>query len=275
MGDFTTSPPDPAVDDAVAKPVTSLASIDDEGEGCGDGEVDCEPPPNKKRRTDGGFKQSGLKEGMHRAPYTLLLKYHVATEFRRNQELKEKGLITNPLECTSQAYNGLAFSNVWKWHQQLEQLRVAITHETSGCRRLSNRKTSIVSFISKQARKLSLNPGRKATYFAAEAELLNMLKEARSKELKLTERWLKINMKRVIGTHYGSEAAERFRGSYGWLHRFCARNNLSLRRTTNKKHESLEIRLPKIKRWHARLRMRLKDAPGQSLIQFGGEQASR
>ena len=58
LGDFTTSPPDPAVDDAVTEPVTSLASIDDEGEGCGDGEVDCEPPPNKKRRKDGGFKQS-------------------------------------------------------------------------------------------------------------------------------------------------------------------------------------------------------------------------
>lgn len=37
------------------------------------------------------------------------------------------------------------------------------------------------------------------------------------------------------------------------------------KKRANYKHESVEVRLPKIKRWHARLRMRLKDTPPAKL----------
>lgn len=99
-----------------------------------DDDAEEDGAPARKRRKDGGFKQSGLREGVHRTPFTLLFKYHVASEFRRNQELKQAGLISNPLECTSLSYNGLAYSNIWNWHAKLEQLKVAVTHETSGCK---------------------------------------------------------------------------------------------------------------------------------------------
>ena len=73
-------------------------------------------PVAAKHRKDGGRKRSGLREGMHRTPYTLHFKYQVALDFARFANLKVQGLCSNPLARTSSLYNGLSTSNIWKWH---------------------------------------------------------------------------------------------------------------------------------------------------------------
>ena len=81
----------------------------------------------------------------------------------------------------------------------------------------------------------------------------------------MTERWLAVRMKQLVRSQYGNEPADKFRASYGWLGRFASRYNLSLRRANNHKHQSVEVRLPKIKRWHARFRRRLKACNPETL----------
>lgn len=65
-------------------------------------------------------------------------------------------------------------------------------------------------------------------------------------------------MKRLVREHYGDDAADTFKASKLWLIQFARRFGISLRRKSNAKAEPVEVRLPKIKRWHARLRRRLK-----------------
>lgn len=184
----------------------------------------------KKRRKDGGFKMSGLREGMKRKPYTLLFKYQVCLAFDKYSEMKQQGLLSNPLEATSDLYSGLALSNIWKWHQNKHKLQAALLHgAAAGGKTMKNRVGNIVPFSSRQARKSSLSQGRLVKFAGAEAELLSQFKAHRKKGLKVTERWMKITMKRIVQLHYGEEAALKFKTCRGWFAAFCLRNSLSWR----------------------------------------------
>lgn len=212
-----------------------------------------------KLRKDGLPKRSGLRQGQRRVPHTIFLKYQVALQFQALREMKERGLITDPLRRTSEMFNGLAYSNIWKWGGQIEKLRQALMHDTAaGIQKKRNRSGDLISHASKSARKMSLHRGRGAVFHVAEEELYKLFKQRRSRGLRISERWFVINMRKLIRQHYGDEMADKFKGSYGWVGRFASRYNLSLRRGNNHKNSSVEERLPKIKRWHARLRRRLK-----------------
>ena len=119
----------------------------------------------------------------------------------------------------------------------------------------------LVAFSSKAARRMSLHPGRGAVFAPAEVDLYSMFQARRKKGLRVNERWLCVQMKKLVRTHYGDEPADKFRGSYGWVWRFARRHDISLRRSNNHKNTSVMERLPKIKRWHARLRRRLRTGP--------------
>lgn len=228
-------------------------------------EPDVEPGstsnPQPKTCKDGRLKRSGLKEGMRRTPHSLLFKWRVAVDYQYFRDLKAQGILSNPLQRTSEQYHGLAESNIFKWHVQRDKLQRVLMHELSGCTVKKGREGKIISFSTKQARRCSLSTGRTLKFGAAEAELLKEFKAQRKAGLKVTERWLCITMKRHILNHYGEEAAATFKASYGWLWKFCSRNNLSWRRSNNHKHQDVQERLPRIKRWHARLRLRLKQGP--------------
>ena len=72
-------------------------------------------------------------------------------------------------------------------------------------------------------------------------------------------------MKRTVRRHYGEDAGNCFKASANWLFRFTKHFSMSLRRKINGKHMSLEERLLKCKRWHARFRRRLKGEPAGKL----------
>ena len=63
----------------------------------------------------------------------------------------------------------------------------------------------------------------------------------------------------------GDTVAASFKASSCWLHQFTRHFDMSLRSKTNKKHLSVDKRLPKCKRWHARFRRRLKGGPKSKL----------
>jgi len=81
---------------------------------------------------------------------------------------------------------------------------------------------------------------------------------------RVTGLWLRIQMKRLVRKHCGDHAADCFKASRHWLQNFARRFGISWRRKSNTKAEPVEVRLPKIRRWHARLRRRLKRRGKQS-----------
>jgi hypothetical protein len=65
-------------------------------------------------------------------------------------------------------------------------------------------------------------------------------------------------MIKYIKEHYDDSARETFKASNRWLAAFSFRCGLSYRRKSNKKPTSAAERVPKLQRWHARLRRRLQ-----------------
>ena len=248
-------------DDAAA----DEAPRDEHEESCSDKD------PIKRRKINGEPKKSGMKQGQHRTPYTVYFKYTVALEYEAFCKKKEEGLITNPLERCSELFCGLSTSNIWNWFKQKETLRKVLMHETSGVeQRKKNRAGQIVHFKSTSARRQSLHGGRGAAFAPAEAELISRFKAKRRAGKRVNERWLCIQMRKLIRLHYGDEAADRFKASHGWLIRLASRFDITLRRANNSKNQSVAERLPKIKRWHARLRRRLKvGPPGRLHVKWG------
>ena len=186
------------------------------------------PPPSEvasssgtsqKLRKDGRPKQSGLREGDRRVPHTIYLKYQVALQYENFLGMKKAGTCSDPLQRTSDLFNGLSLSNIWKWHKQMDQLRDALLHEKSGVQKKRNRTGLIVGTSSRAARKQTLHPGRGAIFPLAEHELYQTYKTRREKGLRVTERWLVITMRKNVRRYYGDDMADAFRGSYGWVWR--------------------------------------------------------
>ena len=126
---------------------------------------------SKRLKNNQGFKRSGLKQGQRKMSHTLIFKYQVAMEFDARLNLKAEGVTKTPLQDVSDMFSGLSASNIWNWHQQLNELRRALTHENSGMRGFRNRLGDIVAVKSRAARRLTLHRGRAATFQVAEAEL--------------------------------------------------------------------------------------------------------
>lgn len=226
---------------------------------------DAEASNRKRRKSDGKVKQSGLREGQHRTPYSLLFKYQVAMDYSKYASMKERGLISNALARTSEDYNGLSVNNIWNWHKLEKQLHDRLLHEHANKVYNPSKAGGIASLASREARRLSLHAGSHLKYHLAETKLLQQFKDARNKGERVSVRWLSVNMKKHVAELYGDEAARLFKASHGWLLRFTSRNSLSPRRATNGKHESVEDRLHKIKRWHVRFRWRLASGPTSKL----------
>ena len=75
-------------------------------------------------------------------------------------------------------------------------------------------------------------------------------------------------MKKLISKEHGDDAAKDWKSTLSWRFKFCRRWGISLRRKTNSR-KALSDRLPKIKRWHARLVKRL--ARGKQLCPIFGQ----
>lgn len=222
----------------------------------------------RKRRKDGEFKKSGLREGERRGtPRSLHFKYEVVQHLRGLQKLQKIGLSDYPNDETAEKYH-VTKGQVSTWQKQESSLKAALQHgnQARGRGKHARHAEKIIHFNSRAARKLSLHPGRSQRKFAAaEAEVFASYKQRRSKGLRVSGQWLRIHMKRVVFRHYGSDSAADFKASKKWLGAFCRYYNISMRRRTNKKHVSIGERVHKCKRWHSRFRRRLKGGPRNKL----------
>ena len=246
----------------IDSPVASNSSQslpDSDVETCSETQSSTTTSSKKMRKNDGQPKKSGMRHGGSKTPYTIMYKYTVAKAMVAALELKDRGIITDPLVRVSEQFNGVSTSNVWNWYKQHAQLKETLTHGFQmGLRKLKNRSGSIVDLQSATARRITLHGGKRGGFYPVmEAELHKLYRQQRSKGLRVNNRWLVVNMRKLIRTHLGDEPADRFKGSYGWIWRFARRFDMRMRRSNNHKHQHVSARLPRIKRWHARLRRRL------------------
>ena len=93
---------------------------------------------------------------------------------------------------------------------------------------------------------------------------MKKIKAEREKGRRVSGRFIRVAMRKEIRASLGNDEADKFRASPGWFNAFLRRNNLSLRVKSISKSASLEQRLPKVKRWHARLRRRLRKGQQRS-----------
>ena len=248
---------------AAAADEGSATTSDDES----DAEEDVPPPPGKapKTRKDGQPKQSGQRAGEKRTPRTVYFKLEIVKTLRHFEKLNKLGQCPSPNQATCEVYPALLPSDVTKYSQKEEKLRQVLMNEHRVSRKQKNNAGKMALFSSVGARRVSLHPGRTRPFAAAELELhkrYRLRRRGDGGERKGGERvtgcWLRITMKRLVREFYGDNAANGFKASRNWLRNFSRHFGISLRRKTNSKAEPVEVRLPKIKRWHARLRRRLQ-----------------
>ncbi len=88
----------------------------------------------------------------------------------------------------------------------------------------------------RQRRRITANKSACADKYPLAAKLLVAeFKLRRAAGSKVTKLWFKKKMKEKNQAFYGTEQAERFKGSSNWLQRFKKRHKIALRRRTNKK----------------------------------------
>lgn len=160
--------------------------------------------------------------------------------------------------CTTIDLDVARRAQISTWAKIEDKLRAALIEANQKARKGPKRDgDAIVRASSAAARKFTLHPGTSRKYAAAEAELHKLYREKRQRGLKISAHWLRINMKRIVRSMYGDEAALHFKASPVWLFKFTNHYNMSLRKRTNKKNMSVDERAAKCKRWHARFRRRL------------------
>ena len=218
-----------------------------------------------KMRKDGKPKESGLAEGARRGNYSVLFKYEVLQDYRLNQQKKSAGLLSDPMFRTCQTFN-VHKSLISKWSKQGDEIKSAITHGGANkSRQLKNRVGQPLDRQSRFARRMTLHAGRGVMFPLAESSLHTAYKAHRAKGRKVNNRWLAINMRKFVRQLYGEDPANNFKASYGWQQALLDRLGISSRRGSNNKCDHVMQRLPRIKRWHARWRRRLKSGPTYKL----------
>ena len=234
---------------------------------------DDEQPPAKapKLRADGGIKQSGLRQGEKKGmKHSLYFKLEVVRTLRRLQSLEKRwekapsGWRGAGIE-TSEIHKGVHPSLVSKWGGKEDELHMALQHENRVSRKQKHRTGTMATFQSRGARRTTLHRGRAPPFAAVEVELHKRYRDKRTRGERVTGQWLRVSMKRLVREFAGADVADGFKASKWWLRSFARRFGMSLRRKSNSRAESVLVRLPKIKRWHARLRRRLRGGPQEKL----------
>jgi len=127
---------------------------------------------------------------------------------------------------------------------------------------------------------MSVRRGLNPKYSSAEQIVYDKILETRSAGGRVSghtiRRWMRTEVKKELEQiqQMGlmAETAE-FKASNRWLSKFVRRFNLSLRRKTNCKNVSITDRLEKVKRFHARLKLRIQrnsNEPGRSFDNYFG-----
>ncbi|CAN0416842.1 unnamed protein product, partial [Laminaria digitata] len=89
----------------------------------------------------------------------------------------------------------------------------------------------------------------------SEQGLYDLYMAKRRKGLKVPTLWICTTMAQQVKKHYPDDARRRtFKPSWRWARKWAAKRNISKRRRSNSKNQSVKERLPKIGRFLNNLR---------------------
>ncbi|KAL3921167.1 MAG: hypothetical protein SGPRY_004996, partial [Prymnesium sp.] len=138
-----------------------------------------------------------------------------------SEELDESDESNHPeeYEDTERVHDGqvIQVAHLQVARNQKDELQQALLHENSSSRKLKNRVGKTVGFTSRAACRKMLHPDRGAKVSAAE-EMHKQIKEQRRQGRRvIDDRWLCINMRKIIRESYGCAPDDNFKASYDWL----------------------------------------------------------
>lgn len=146
---------------------------------------------------------------------------------------------------------GIPVANIIRWYHQLPDLERWI---------LANRGKKGRGYQAHIT--MNISRGKPAKFALAEQIVLAKFERARSAGLAVgpfhMRTWMLQAIKEVYPNHV---AAQSFRASGTWLHKFLYRSNLRQRRGTNTKQVSVEERLPKVQHWHKNWQLEVSKSP--------------
>lgn len=177
-----------------------------------------------------------------RRPYSARMKASVVEELReleaRAQEVRAHFNQT-PLSYLEHK-SGIAMSNISKWQKDEHNIMAEAADKIKGA--------------------LMKKTSRPQRWFPeAEKEMYKMYTARRKKKVRVSTRWLTVTFKKLLVEKYPNDTrAKSFRASYRFAQKWAKRHNLSKRRKSNSKSQSVVERLPKIKAWHKGYRQLLQ-----------------
>ena len=213
----------------------------------------------QKRKKGGGFKTSGLRQGDKRRSYSIYYRYQVVLKCK---ELADEGN-RFPTDSVAAMY-GIHKSLVSKWNKKAAELKDALQDP-------DRQRPGHADYVTKEhprAKRIFLRREKyKGTglWPLAEELVYREYKRRRSQGIRVTKHTIRALMRQNLIKYYGEDVSAKFRCSSRWMTRFKQYWGIASRRRTEKKHEPMDLKLPRIKRWHARLRLRLKKGDQQHL----------
>ena len=169
-----------------------------------------------------------------RTVYKLKFKLRVVNKLCRMEDLKRLKELESPQQTVADVFN-ISQSLVSKWGAKERQLEEALKKRGAARKRVS-----------------CIVQPRRGKYPLLEKQLYTDIRTKRAKGLRVTTKWIRIHMKKLISKQHGNDAAKDWKLTLSWRFKFCRRWGISLRRKT-KSAKPLFDRPPKIKRWHAGL----------------------
>jgi hypothetical protein len=143
------------------------------------------------------------------------------------------GIIKDPQAAVA-AHKEISPSLVCKW------MKTAAKLKETGC--------------SKRAKGMNRMKHPREKFPGLTKTLKEEILELRSEGVKVSPFWARVRARQIINE---TDPDVRFTASSSWFENFLRLSHLSIRKKTNVKKLPIEQRLPKLKRWHARLEDRI------------------
>ena len=209
----------------------------------------------------GAGKKRGRRGANRRKRYNPVFKLQVCAEYERCLGQEQAKTIKSALIVVSPDYK-IGKSNVSNWWKKREAIKLFL--ELGSGSKFAPKKGKTAAGSHKRGntttagRALSMQVASTGGKFPlAETRVTEQRKQKREKGCRVKGYWLRIQMKHAVSELYGAQAAALFKASRKWLRGYAGRSGISLQRKSNGKSQTAAERLPKVRRWHARFRIRL------------------
>ena len=194
------------------------------------------------------YKRKITRGSAIRKSYTLDFKIKILKLLDEAESQKD---IKHKTDCVAKK-NGVLKSLAVKWKSNKAELLKQLSDNAR------NRSTSTTPSIHLRRKINSGKRSRHVWFPLAENNVMIDYKRKRSLGGRITKLWLKTKMRIAIRGIYGDAAANKFKASQNWFLRFCKRQDITLRRRTNKRSQGLQEKIKVFQKFHTNLRKAVK-----------------